>query len=178
VLIPLPQALDVTPGHTYVLDVANAQDYYWYATCGQVDGVQCDHVDPDAYPAGQSNYPNQDFYFRTYELGGASPTPVPTPFNATLQFGNVDCQNGVQLADALGVLYYLGEIQQAQTDCFPYAEDMFVNGELSFWGDLNCNLSVEPRDAIRIIQYIALLTPEPTNCPDIGESVTVSSSPP
>ena len=83
VLVNLPAPLATTPGVKLVLEIPGSSSFSWRGTCGMAI-AGCTSVDPDLYPAGESNWAwaVPDFAFRTYagsllgDVNGDGPTAI------------------------------------------------------------------------------------------------------
>lgn len=110
-----------------------------------------------------------DWWFWTADFGRlvGSPTPSPTP--ATLPpgvaRGDVDCNGGVNVIDAMKLLRYVAALSVSQTEPCPDIGSPVA----SVFGDIDCDDDIDTVDALAILRFLAGLPLNlPLRCPPIG----------
>jgi len=146
--------LAVTPGEKLVLEVSG--HFAWELTCSEVNSA-CDHVDPDLYPPGESQYTGADFLFRTY--GSDDPGSPPGQPPLTIQWGNLNCSAVMDAADALIPLAGAAGVDApalpAGSGCPAMGESVTVFGRQRQWGDVDCLTLGPVTDALAVLTNVA-----------------------
>jgi hypothetical protein len=169
----------VTPGTKLVIDVGGY--FGWRSTCPSV-AAQCDHIDPDLYPLGQSDSGVRDFGFRTYGTDDSAPQPGPPPLN--VQWGNLDCSSSPYLsgADAIAPLRLAAglspsSVSSASADCPDIGQQVEALGRQRIWGDVDCLDKSPLFDALAIVSELATNAggdyERDTACPIADQYVTI-----
>jgi hypothetical protein len=110
----------------------------------------------------------------TGTVGGntATPTPTPsfTPVPGTIPWGDINCANGVTIADAIYIaMLKVGLAVSPIGNPCPEVGDQLIGATIAVnWGDFDCSQQFDLGDAIHILRYLIGLTGGIGGCPLIA----------
>jgi alpha-tubulin suppressor-like RCC1 family protein/plastocyanin len=94
-------------------------------------------------------------------------------------WGDVDCDSGVAIGDALKIARYLLGLSVSQEEgCPDIGSDVIVDAKTRTWGDADCDAGIAIGDALKTARHLlGLSVSQEEGCPEIGSTVAVSEAP-